>query len=513
MLGNRQKKKMAEFKPKDKGIINLQDIKSKYILERIFSFLKEKQKLNMIIYNKKIQGIIGIGTEYFKKASGKYKIGEKNGEGKEYRLETNELIFEGEYIKGKRNGKGKEYYTDEKLRFDGKYLNGKRNGKGKEYYSEGSLLFDGEYLNGKIWNGKGYNLKREIEFTINEGKGYVKEYNNYNGKLIYEGNYLNGERNAKGKEYYDNGSLLFEGEYLNGERNGKGKEYYWKGGIRLEGEYLNGKIWYGQGFNIKGELEFTINEGKGYVKEYNNYNGELIFEGEYLNGIKWNGKGKEYYDNDNLKGDDDEILSKYLKEKYGMKDSEINESNQFLDLDLAIDRSDDEFNINKRMEQIEIYDEPMPDFEDYNYIDELELKENEMQIKKKDRDKLNKKEEKYYKLHIKFEGEYLNGIRNGKGKEYDFKGNLEYEGEFLNGIRNGKGKEYYENKELKYEGEYLNGKRHGKGKEYYDNEHLKYKGDYLNGKKHGKGKEYYYSGELLFEGEYINGEWGKRMMI
>ena len=34
--------------------------------------------------------------------------------------------------------------------------------------------------------------------------------------LISEGEYLNGKRNGKGKEYYDNGDLKFEGEYLNG---------------------------------------------------------------------------------------------------------------------------------------------------------------------------------------------------------------------------------------------------------------------------------------------------------
>ena len=28
---------------------------------------------------------------------------------------------------------------------------------------------------------------------------------------IYEGEYLNGERNGKGKEYYENGELWFEG--------------------------------------------------------------------------------------------------------------------------------------------------------------------------------------------------------------------------------------------------------------------------------------------------------------
>ena len=34
-----------------------------------------------------------------------------------------------------------------------------------------------------------------------------------------------------------------------------------------------------------------------------------------------------------------------------------------------------------------------------------------------------------------FEGEYINGKRNGKGKEYDSNGNLEFEGEFINNKR------------------------------------------------------------------------------
>ena len=59
---------------------------------------------------------------------------------------------------------------------------------------------------------------------MKEGKGLVKFYDSY-GKLNFEGEYLNGLRNGKGKEYYINGKLKFEGEYLNGERNRKGKEY------------------------------------------------------------------------------------------------------------------------------------------------------------------------------------------------------------------------------------------------------------------------------------------------
>ena len=50
------------------------------------------------------------------------------------------------------------------------------------------------------------------------------------------------KRIGKGKEYYDNGKLKFEGEYLNGIRwNGKGKRYNKKGKLIYESEYKNGK--------------------------------------------------------------------------------------------------------------------------------------------------------------------------------------------------------------------------------------------------------------------------------
>ncbi len=71
--------------------------------------------------------------------------------------------------------------------------------------------------------------------------------------------------------------------------------------------------------------------------------------------------------------------------------------------------------------------------------------------------------------HLEFEGKYLNGERNGEGKEYYQKGNLKFEGDYLEGERwKGKGKEYHYD-ELIFEGEYLNGQRNGKGKEYRKN--------------------------------------------
>ena len=112
-----------------KSIVSIESV---YILKDIFSFLSEKQKLNLIIYNKQLQKKIDINIEDYKRINGKYRKGKKNGKGKEYDILTNNILFEGEYINGRRNGKGKEYDQYGDIKFEGEYLNGKRNSKGKE---------------------------------------------------------------------------------------------------------------------------------------------------------------------------------------------------------------------------------------------------------------------------------------------------------------------------------------------------------------------------------------------
>ena len=170
----------------------------------------------MLRYNKSVQNRIDINIMNYKRFATKYIIFEEENKLKEYKIYSDELIYEGEYLNGKRNGKGKEYGRYGRLIFKGEYLNGKRNGKGKEYGSYGRLIFEGEYLNGKK-NGKG------------------KEF--YDDKIIFEGEYLNNKKwNGKGYDIDNNiiyelkngnGSIkddYFKGEYINGEKNGKGKE-------------------------------------------------------------------------------------------------------------------------------------------------------------------------------------------------------------------------------------------------------------------------------------------------
>ena len=82
-----------------------------------------------------------------------------------------------------------------------------------------------------------------------------------------------------------------------------------------------------------------------------------------------------------------------------------------------------------------------------------------------------------------------------------FPKHLRSEIEYLNGKKNGKGKEYYYGGQLLFEGEYLNGKRwNGK---FYNTRY-----SICDELKNGKGfiKKFYYSGQLRFECQYLKGE-------
>ena len=60
-------------------------------------------------------------------------------------------------------------------------------------------------------------------------------------KMIFEGEYINGEKTGKGKEYHNNHNRFFKGDYLKGKWNGNIKEYDIGGLLLYEGEYLNGE--------------------------------------------------------------------------------------------------------------------------------------------------------------------------------------------------------------------------------------------------------------------------------
>ena len=365
----------------------LGNVKSSFIAKKILLLLHEKIKLKLIKYNKSFQNKVGVNLINYKFFKHKYIIYEEGRtKGKEYN-DKDQLIYEGEYLNGVRNGKGKEYtnrgnlifegeflngkkwngngrqgdhssylvykfiegnayfdVTIDNKQFQGNYLNGEKNGEGKEYNRVSGFcmiisIFEGEYLNGKKWNGTEHDQKGNIFYELKNGKGYAKEFYS-EGRIIYEGEYLNGEKNGKGKEYDTEGKLIFEGDYLCNHKK-RGKEFV-KGKLEYEGEYLYGTKFNGKGYDENGNIIYELKNGNGKAREYKNnilifkgeyLNGErsgkgkeygiygcmyqdiykLIFKGEYLNGKRWNGKGKEINSYQNLT-----FIGQYLNGKNGM---------------------------------------------------------------------------------------------------------------------------------------------------------------------------------------------------
>jgi len=387
----------------------LKNIKSSYFIQILFAYLDDKQKLKIVKYNKNLQKMIYINIINYYRFSGRYIIYESNGIGKEYDGETDKLIYEGEYLNGEKNGRGKEYdIFKDYLVFESEYKNGKRNGKGKEYDYYGNLRFEGEYLNNKEWIGEKYDIYGTIKYK------------------------LNNDINGKGKEYFDfdNGQLIFEGEYLNGKRNGKGKEYGYSGKLKFEGEYKNDLRWNGIGYAPSNNIVYKLKDGKALIKEY--WSGDIIeFECEYLNG-KANGKGKKYMYDGTL-----EFECEYLNGRRNGKGKEYYDDGKL--------KFEGEYLYNHKLNG-------------KLYIKEKLEYEGEFLCNKKWNGK-------GYDEYGNIIYELING--NGKVKEYDSLGRLSFEGEYLNGKRNGRGKEYNFDGYLKYEGEYLNGKRLiEKGEEY-----------------------------------------------
>ena len=236
---------------------------------------------------------------------------------------------------------------------------------------------------------------------------------------------------------------------------------------------------------------FIRYETKDKGEEYN-YNNIFLYSGEFLKGRR-NGKGKEYTFSCDMESFDGE----YLNGKRHGKGKEY--------IYFGILSFEGEYKNGKKWNG-KGYDK--------EGIIKYEIKNGNGQV------------EEFGEKTI-YVGDYLNGDKNGIGKEFDREsGRLVFKGNYLNGKRNGKGCEY-NNCSISFVGEYLNGKRwNGKGydpqknvvyelkegKGYvkeYCNDKISFEGEYLNGERNGKGKEYEYNSfkeRLIFEGEYLNGK-------
>ena len=71
--------------------------------------------------------------------------------------------------------------------------------------------------------------------------------------MIFTAKYLNDKRNGKAKAYNYNGHLLFEGQYLYDFKR-KGKEYYSDEQLKYKSEYLFENKYNGKGYDKNGKI-------------------------------------------------------------------------------------------------------------------------------------------------------------------------------------------------------------------------------------------------------------------
>ena len=456
----------------------LLNLKSIFVLKKLFGFLKNTLCLKIISYNKSLQSKLSKDIEDFKINSRIYIIFEDKGKAKEYDKNDN-LIFKGEYQNKKRNGFGKEYYKG-KLTFEGQYKDGLKNGPGKKYDNKDSkLIFEGIYLNGEEWEGEGQIEVVENEYfkrAIYYGKIIEGKINGFGQKvdlisnIDYEGNFIKGKKWGHSKEFV-NSILVYEGEFNDDKRNGYGIEYNTNGNVIFEGTFLDGQRW--EGFvkekengkeSFEGEYKNGKRNGKGKEFYYEIFKENIIkFDGNYLNGER-SGKGIEYFKNGKIK-----FVGDFLKGGYNNgKGYNINREEIF-----EIKNGQGNIKITNSLNELEFEGE----YKNYRFW--------------------NGKEFKYISFGILvFEFFYKEGVIV-RIKEYDYlEGNLKFDAEYIKGILK-KGKEY-KNNELIFEGLYYSEKKFENKNQFIS----EYPSFFCSRKRmNGKGKEYDSSSDIIYEGK------------
>ena len=486
--------RIRNMKEKEKETINLDNYRDK---NEYLCLIKEGNGTNYndggkALYkgNFKNNYYNGKGILYFYKYeneiyliySGIYLGGKNSGYGKQSKI----IEYEGKFINGNYEGMGIKYNSKGEEEFNGTFKNGQeisgfktsedyigqiknkvKEGKGKIYINK-ILRFDGTFKNDKFIEGVVYtvNSKKFFEGTISDNNIKIGKFfnddNNYDGtfeEFLKKADYI--------VDFTNDCTIIFEGEYKNGMKCGKGKDYI----TGYEGEYLY-DMYHGKGkYNNDMEGEFKNGKKTGYWKESD-------FVGEYKDGLR-NGKGVEdswngYYVNNYLHGERKKESQKKIY--YFGEEANI--------LNLNIENNCIYFN------NIKEYEGDLK-----NGIKEGQGTEYYKNNKKRyegsfKNGKHHGKGKEFYENGIlKYEGEFNQDKYDKIGIQYDENGQKIYEGDFKNGKYHGKGKLFRKGK-LIYEGDFIDDKLQGKGKEFDEEGKVLYSGDFQNNAYNGFGSRF-----------------------
>ncbi|MDQ0892368.1 hypothetical protein QFZ81_007456 [Paenibacillus sp. V4I9] len=259
---------------------------------------------------------------------------------------------------------------------------------------------------------------------------------------------------TEGKLYYNGGALMYEGQLEDGHMNGKGKLYREDGTLWYDAEFKNDEVVglgtiYFQGFSRgrdrTGEMsigQFVEGIPEGNVR-YVDDSGYVFYEGKVIKGL-YSGQGKYYVANQLI------YEGEFKDNMYDGRGKYYINGKLFYEGDFAVNT-------------------PNGYGKEYNKAGNRE-------------------------------GEFKQGVMNGKGIWYYSSGTKLYEGEFVNNIWEGQGKIYSVNGMLKKEGQFKNN-YFVKGTYYYT-DGTKYVGELAHDVPNGQGILYDKNGNIEFQGQF-----------
>lgn len=485
---------------------------------------------------------------------GELASGRPDGYGKLF--EDGRLLYEGRFHGGQPDGKGTYYYPDGS-RYIGSWMNGLQTGEGDLRASSGGRIYSGEWVNGvKQGFGRFYSSdgKMIYEGNVSQNKrnGHGVAFDS-SGKKTYDGSWQSGVRTGLGKAYNSSGKIVYDGEWIDDRRNGSGRSFRvenmeWiypdaqKGNVKktesttlitqetyfqdklltqgttyaYTGEVMEDGTPNGKGilriktgeqfssvFGIKDvyrdafEGEYQTGQQTGYGKLYDDQN-RLIYEGELLEG-KRHGRGNAFekgmlvfegsWDHDR----ETDVGRRYTYSS-GMTAASLTGR-----AEATVEEG--RYTDGKLVEKLALYTYSgsfaggMP-----NGYGTMTLMHD--YVNSDGPKSLTRNNETGW---LAYEGDFVNGLRNGKGKLFD-KNKLVYEGDFVKGRREGLGKAYSPGSSSVYEGAFQNDLKNGFGRIFNNasaSHTLLFEGSFRGDRKNGQGKLYYAeSGNLQYEGSF-----------
>lgn len=306
------------------------------------------------------------------------------------------------------------------------------------------------------WDRDSTKLRSEGYLQVTGVRGVGEKFGKWkyyyeNGQMEEIANYYKGRYNGSVRQFYDNGKLKMEGSFFMGIPDGKFKAKYENGNLAEEGTYFGVDETARDSFVISQYWEILEFLPTIKIGDWNTF---------YEDGKPW--ATYTYKPNDSLE---------YLIAYYDLEGKKVvTDGNGTIE---------EKYNLGKP-KSIRSY-----------------------------KDGLLHGAYKSWSAngHVKEEGVYLNGQKDGVWKYYHIvSGKLYQEIGFSEGKKHGVFVEHLPNDSVSIEGEYDDNKKSGQWTYYFENGQIDMTGDFENNLQEGHWMYYYPSGQLYYEGDYEKGK-------